>query len=67
MMVLTQTAINYAEAMYEAGFTKEQLEEVRNAFSNCELLGRLLAVPVIPKRKNMLLLTRYLRAKLQIL
>lgn len=52
MMVLTQTAINYAEAMYEAGFTKEQLEEVRNAFTDCELLGRLLAVPVIPQKEK---------------
>ena len=33
MMVLTQTAINYAEAMYEAEFTKEQLADVRSSFS----------------------------------
>ena len=51
-MVLTQTAINYAEAMYEAGFTKAQLADVRTAFSGCPYLGKLLSVPVIPLKEK---------------
>ena len=52
-MVLTQTAINYAEAMYEAEFTKEQLADVRSAFSGCPDLGKLLSVPVIPLKEKL--------------
>lgn len=51
-MVLTQTAINYAKAMYEAGFTKAQLASVKSAFTECPYLGKLLSVPIIPLKEK---------------